>query len=343
MILRFPVAFFKNFFYFCSMESISVKIVSRSEDLPQMTCRNFFHSAELFKMLEQTPGNSPYMVFVHDGNNRVLSHLLATIRRRGTFLFPFAYTQGRIYGEGEYEDDADKDELFQLMLRAITRKFVRKLCLYIEFSDLTSKMFGYRHFRQNDYFPVRWMQIHNSLHSKTPRERISNKLMRRIENVYKAGIETREAVTDGEISDFCKMLRNYYRFKVQRFIPRKQLFEHIGNSENGKVYITQKKNKIIGGCAIVYSRNNAYLWYIASRRKSFAKLHPNLVTVWNALQTSYEKKLDHLYFMNVGLPFRRNIYRDFILRFGGKPVSTYRWFRSSIGWVNKLLKWVYRE
>ena len=167
--------------------------------------------------------------------------------------------------------------------------------------------------------------------------------MHRIENVYKAGIETREAATEEEVSNFCKMLRNYYRFKFQRFIPNKQLFEYIDGSENGKVYITRKGDKIIGGCAIVRSYNDAYLWYIASRRKSFAKFHPNLVTVWNALQTSYERHLDHLYFMNVGLPFRRNIYRDFILRFGGKPVSTYRWFRSSIGWVNKLLKWVYRE
>jgi hypothetical protein len=45
----------------------------------------------------------------------------------------------------------------------------------------------------------------------------------------------------------------------------------------------------------------------------------------------------------VGLPFRKNTFRDFILRFGGKPVSTFRWFRCSIRWINSLLKWIYRD
>ena len=38
-----------------------------------------------------------------------------------------------------------------------------------------------------------------------------------------------------------------------------------------------------------------------------------------------------------------NSFREFILRFGGKPVSTNRWFRCSIRWINNVLKWVYRD
>jgi hypothetical protein len=47
--------------------------------------------------------------------------------------------------------------------------------------------------------------------------------------------------------------------------------------------------------------------------------------------------------MDVGLPFRRNPYRDFILSFGGKEVSTLRWFRISFRWLNKLASWLWRE
>jgi hypothetical protein len=47
--------------------------------------------------------------------------------------------------------------------------------------------------------------------------------------------------------------------------------------------------------------------------------------------------------MDVGLPFKKNRYRDFILSFGGKEVGTYRWFRFSIPWMNKLVGWFYRE
>lgn len=325
------------------MKNMRVSIISRAEELPEMTCNDFFHSTELFQILAATSGNTPYMVVVTDEDNRVVAHLLATIRRRGTFIFPFLYTQGRIYGEGEYLPDTNKEELFELMLNAVTKKFVRKLCLYIEFSNLSSKMFGYKYFRKQEYFPVRWMQIHNSHHSKAPEERISEKMMLRIRNAYKNGVETMLASTEAEIDGFYKMLRNYYRLKPQRFIPKKQFFQGISNSPDGEIYITRYKNKIIGGCAIVYTRGDAFLWYIAAQRKSHALVHPNIVTVWNALQATYEKQAQHLHFMNVGLPFRKNIYRDFILKFGGKPASSYRWFHASIGWINKLLKWIYRE
>ena len=325
------------------MENMQVKIVNRLEDLPQMTCRNFFHSIELFKIFEQTSGHTPYMVMVKNENDQVVAHLLATIRRRGTFAFPF-YTQGRIYGEGEYVSETNKEQLFELMLVAITKKFVRKLCLYIEFSNLGSKMFGYKFFRKHEYFPVRWMQISNSLHSKAPIERISEKMIQRIKNAYaKNGVETVLAKTEKEIDDFYTMLRNYYRFKPQRFIPKKQFFQQINASPNGEIHITKYKNKIIGGSAIVYSKGDAFLWYIASKKKLHAAVHPNLLTIWNALQSSYIKGYRHLHFMNVGLPFRKNIYRENILKFGGKPASSYRWFHTSIGWINKLLRWIYRE
>jgi hypothetical protein len=47
--------------------------------------------------------------------------------------------------------------------------------------------------------------------------------------------------------------------------------------------------------------------------------------------------------MDVGLPFQKNPFREFILRFGGKEQSTYRWFRFGIRWINRLLTWLYRE
>jgi hypothetical protein len=47
--------------------------------------------------------------------------------------------------------------------------------------------------------------------------------------------------------------------------------------------------------------------------------------------------------MDVGLPFRHNPYRDFILSFGGKEVSTLRWFRINFRWANKLASWLWRE
>ena len=135
------------FYYFCIM-NLKVSVISKSEELPAMTCRNFFHSTEFFHIIAATPGHTPLMAVACDEEGRVAAHLLAIVRRRGSLMPPYLFTQGRIYGVGEYEEDVDPETTFPLLLDAITRRFRRKLCLYAEFSNLPNKMFGYRHFRQ---------------------------------------------------------------------------------------------------------------------------------------------------------------------------------------------------
>lgn len=322
-----------------------VQIITHSTDLPDIKCRDFFHSVDLFKILEQTPGSSPYMVIVTDESGRIESHLLAMINRRGSWLPPYLYSIGRIYGEGQYETENQQEQtrLFELMVQAVTRKFKRKLCLYIEFSNISKKMFGYKIFRQFSYFPIRWMQIDNDLQNKQPIERLSEKMRNRINNLQEAGVTTEEVKNQEDVEAFYKMLKSFYRFKFQRFIPRQKFFEELQRDGEHKIYITRFKQKVIGGCAVVYSQGDAYLWYLASKRKSFPMQHPHLMTVWHAIQDSHEHGSGHLHFMNVGLPFRKNPQREFILRFQGKPASTYRWFRCSIRGVNRLLNWINRE
>ena len=49
------------------MNGLSVNIVSKGEELPNMQCGNFFHSTDLFRIIEKTPGQKPYMVIAYDG------------------------------------------------------------------------------------------------------------------------------------------------------------------------------------------------------------------------------------------------------------------------------------
>ena len=65
------------------MNDIRVIIVNKSEELPDMTCNNFFHGKELFGIVERTSGQSPYMVIAIDSNDEVVGHMLAIVRRRG--------------------------------------------------------------------------------------------------------------------------------------------------------------------------------------------------------------------------------------------------------------------
>ncbi|MBM6993286.1 MAG: GNAT family N-acetyltransferase [Prevotella sp.] len=325
------------------MNPYHVRLYTSGEVLPDMTCRNFFHSPALFHIIERTPGQKPYMAVATDDAGQVVGHMLAIVRRRGSLIPPYLYTQGRIYGEGDYEDDQNSEEIFGQLLYAMTRKLRRKLCFYTEFSDLSRKMFGYRFFRKNSFVPIGWQEVYNSLHSKSPAERITDKMHERIEHVYDLGVITREAENEQEVRLFHRLLRRFFRFKPHRLPPPEELLVELFKSTEARVFITMYKKKIIGGCVCAYSEGNAYLWYLASRRKSYPHLHPNMMTIWHAMNWAWEHNYAHFCFLDVGLPYPRNPYREFILSFGGKPVATFRWFRFSIGWVNRLVSWFYQE
>ncbi|MBO5627190.1 MAG: GNAT family N-acetyltransferase [Prevotella sp.] len=307
-----------------------------------MESRSFFHSPELFRISERTSGQKPYMVVAED-NGVVVAHLLAVLRRRGSLIPPYLFTQGRIYGEGEYSPDINKEEVFKLMLSAITQKLKHKLCLNIEFSDLSQKMFGYKHFKQEGYFPVHWMEVHNSLHSMPPEERLDEKMSERINRLIEQEVEFKQVEDYQQFRKFYKMLNQFPSLKIRRYLPPAKQFWELGQGESCRLFATIWRGKVIGGCVCVYSNNNAYLWYLASKRKSHPLLYPATATVWGAISDAYERKFRHIYFMDVGLPFKKSPYRDFILRFGGMEVSSYRWFRFTFGWLNYLMRKIYKE
>lgn len=323
------------------MNEIKVVIISKSENLPPMQSNKLFHSDEMFKIIEKTPGQKPYMVIAYD-DDKIVAHMLVMLRRRGSLFPPYLFTQGRAYGEGEYTPDCNKEEVFGEMLKCITKELRKALCLYIEFSDLSTKMFGYSKFRSNGFFPVHWMEIHNSLHSMKPEKRLTVKIRKSLINANKSGLKTKLATTDKEFSDFFKILKNYISIKIRRYIPDSKLFRDLLQKGYGNIFTTYHKDIMVGGCLCVYSETNCYMWYLASK-KNFYRKRTNAITTWAAIKHAYNQGYDHIYFMDVGLPFKRNNFREFILSFGGKPVGTYRWFRCSIKWINKLLSWSYRE
>ncbi len=322
----------------------TITIIRHSKDLPPLACHNFFHSTALFRIIEKTPGQTPYMLVAQDDCGCVVAHMLVTLRRRGALMPPYLFTQGRIYGEGEYTEGVDRERIFGMMLDRLDQTLRRKLCLYIEFSNLSRKMFGYKEFRQSRYFPVQWMQIHNSLHSASPEKRLTEKVLHRIENAAKQGVTVHEATDDQEIKRFYGVLHAHNRLRFLSYLPHERLFAEMRSQQaNCRLYVCQQRGKTIGSGAVIYSEGNAYLWYYAAKGKVNPLLHPKTMLLWHAVKTAHMDGCRHFYFMDAGLPFRRSHTREFILGFGGKPVSSYRWFRFSIGWINRLLSWFYKE
>lgn len=324
------------------MSDYVARIYTRAGSLPEgLQTDNFFHSPHFFALCKATPRQRPYLVTVETSGGHVVGQMLAVVRYRSSWLPPFLYRHCRVLGEGVYADGMPRQELFGLMLRTLTSRMGRSV-LYTEFSNLSSKMMGYREFRECGYFPVRWMSIHNSLHSHSPEERISERMRRRIDLSYERGIVTDEVSSDDDFHAFSTLLRHHNWTKPKRYIPADEFFRGL-HGDHGRLFVTRFRGRVVGCSAVAYSQNQAYLWYAAYRRKSFAWLRPDVLTIWHAIKSSYERGCEHIFFMDVGLPFQKNVYRDFILRFGGKPTSTYRWFKFSVGWINSLFSWFYRD
>ena len=325
------------------MNRLTTTIYRKSQELPEMEDSNFFHSRRLMEIVEKTPRQKPYMVVVTDEEGRVISHLLGIMRFRPMWLPPFLLVHCRVLGEGVYSDskymvDDLLEEMFSSLMHVMSNK-----TLYVEVSNLSKKMLGYRQLRRLGFYPVNWMSIHNSLHSHTPEERISPRLQKRIDTAHKRGVYTEVVSTEEDFVAFSKLLRRHNILKPKRYIPDDIFFRQLMEQDNGRLFVTKYHGRVIGCSACVYSNNNAYLWYSAFRRKTYMHLHPDVVTIWDTIKDAYNRGFQHVYFLDVGLPFSKNPFREFILRFGGKEQSTYRWFRFSIKWVNKLLAWIYRE
>ena len=277
------------------------------------------------------PRAMPFMVAATDASGCVVARIIGIIRRSCLLV-----KHGHIYGEGVYEQDKDKGKLFMMMLGAATEMFKKHHCFYIEISGISEKMFGYGSLRSMGYFPIRWIEIHNSLHSKSPARRLLPVRRKRILKAAAAGVRTYEVNDDETFKRFFSMLKHYYTSKIHRFSPDVNEIYSVGRSKYGKIYVTKYKNKIIGGCVCINSGGNTYLWHMAAKRKTFSTLFPTSQMIWHALRDAHQNNMRHFHFMDVGIPFGKTIMRDFILSFGGRPVSSYRWFRCSVPFVNTL-------
>ena len=142
-----------------------------------------------------------------------------------------------------------------------------------------------------------------------------------------------------DVEMFFRMLKKYYSPKLHRYLPDLNFFialsEQSFPQEFGKIFLIRHKGKIIGGSVCLFSGNVVYLLFSAGMRKSYPTLYPGVLAIWNAMTYAKEKKYAHFEFIEAGLPFKKYGYRDFILRFGGKQLSTRRWFKLRWNWLNK--------
>ena len=327
------------------MKPIRLMTYRNGSAIPTLPEQSLSNSSELFQVYGQTPGYTPILV-VASIDETPIAKLQAVIRRSVRIFPPSLIKRCEIFGIGEYFNDTySQEELFGLMLEHLTNE-VLKDCFLIEFRNLPTALFGYKHFRRNGYFPINWIRVYNSLHNLSPEERLESKRKRQINRSFKYGVTLQEAQIEEDKKTFLQLLKLHYSSKLRKHFPDTKLFQLLTQGSTtgniSRIFTVKYKNRIIGGSFCMYSCDRAYLCFSFGLRKTFAWLHPNTMAIWAALIDAYQRGYPHFEFIDAGLPFQKVGYRNFILSFGGKQVSTRRWFRFRWEWINKLFTRLYQ-
>lgn len=220
----------------------------RGNKVPDLPGTNTFHSTELFRIYEATPGYTPVLIVASE-DNKPVAKLLAAIRKSVRMFPPGIIKRCEVYGTGEYFDNhADKEAIFSDMLQRLTDEALRSSFL-IEFRNLENAMFGYKPFRDNQYIAINWLRVRNSLHSiEKVEEHFSPSRIRQIKKGLRNGAQVREARTKEEVLSFAQMLRHVYSSKIRRHFPNISFFQHLEDQltkgQQSKIFIVTYKEKL---------------------------------------------------------------------------------------------------
>jgi len=324
----------------------------RGSHVPDLPGCDTFHSNTLFHIFEGTPGCNPILLTISE-DGVVLGKMLGVVQRIVRILPFYIIRRCVSYGTGEYFcPDSQREEIFNIMLQELTRYANRLDCFVIEVRNLPTPLTGYASFKQSYYFPVNWLRVRNKLSKDNlPVEQsFSNSRRRQVRKAIKNGAETAIAQTSAEIKEFALMLKRNYQSKIRKHFPAIEFFQEIqqGNVsldknewQRFKIFIVKYQQKIIGGCVCIYSGDTAFVWFSGGMNKTHLRQYPSVMAIWKALTDAKASSYRYLEFMDVGTPFRKHGYRDFVLRFGGEQISTRRWFRFRWKWLNKLCQKLY--
>ena len=319
---------------------MAIRLVTyrHSEDVPPLPGNDIFYSTDVFRLLERTTDYDVMLIVAYDGDC-IIGKLLAVTRN--TFKYLRFWKKTIVFGTGEYFSDGIKSEdIFSEMISYLVALKKDDTMLF-EFRNLEESLFGYKYFRENKFFPVRWLRVINSIHYHHFDQWMSQSRKKQISRALAAGAELCEATSVVDIKAAFRMMKHYYTARPHNYFPDFSFFNALmsyrAEHDLGKMFLVKYKGKIIGCSACIFSGDKAFLLFVGGMNKSYPLLHPCALAVWKAMLYSHSKGFRYFEFINAGLPFRKWGYRDFILRFGGKQLSSRRWFRLNCGWLNNLL------
>ena len=329
---------------------MQIEIYTKSEALPALIKGPALHSALMFRTLEQSSGCKPYMLVGYDKEGNEMGHLLIIKRRSIRIIPPVLNYWYTINGEGAYRSEycsAEREEIFAAFIERIF-DILDFRHTFIEVLNIEDSRFAYSTLSSRSFIPMRDQRLYISLHSKEPHERLTRTYKAHIRKAEKSGVTHKRATTLEEISEGLKLLRNYYRSKIQRKLPKENILRTMlyttdgALSDKAKLFIVKYKEKIIGSSLCLYEEKRACLAYSCGLRKRYPLLYPGIMAIWAAITDAHNNRYAHFEFLEArALPFMQRKFIHTLLNFGGKQVGTLRWYRFKWNWINKILRRIY--
>ena len=324
----------------------SVSIFYNKEDLPMMDDSNFFHYTSSFDWYNSTPTYKPFMLVAFKEALPVAA-MFAVIVRRNRYLRGSLFKRCFISQQPSFFDEnISKIDLFHILISHLVDEVKNKVFL-VRYDTLGSSIFGYKGFRENRFYSVKWINVKNSLQRKRNIwEQLSTTRRNQVKKAIKKGVKIEEFTSKNNLPEIYKLIEDTNNKKItHRFPPYKyfeNFFHHYILKGKGKIILARYQNKIIGGAVLGFEgKENVYCLYYWGKSKRFKALYPTIFTLYSAMQLAEDNGYEFFDYMDVGFLNTNAGRTRFLLQFGGKQTATRRWYRYNWGLLNFFANKIY--
>ncbi len=127
--------FYDKFIIFAFVRKYEVEIYGKLEEMPHLLEGDFFHSLELFQILEKTPGITPFYGCCHTGEHGGQDKCSSSSITANLYSH-LIYIRTRTRMERDFmRPDAEQNAIFPLLLRSITIHLHKRLCFTSSFPE----------------------------------------------------------------------------------------------------------------------------------------------------------------------------------------------------------------
>ncbi len=326
----------------------NLKVFYNKKDLPFLENVSFFHSAATFDLYQDVSFYTPLMIVCFK-NEKPLASLFAHIMRINklldTSLFRRCYVSQK---PAYYQPDLPEEELFARLLNALMEE-VKSKVFYVQVRNLGDPIFGYKAFRDNQFFSIRWINIKNSLQRKRKIwHQLSRSRKNQVNKAKRKGVFIEEVTDENKLAEIYKLIDKNLKWKFSHRFPPYTYFCNFFYSyilqDKGKIFIAKYQDKIIGGIIVgLHENKNAYSLYYWGKTKTYKNLYPTIYTIWHALDYAEKNGFEYFDFMDAGYLHEKAGKPRFILQFGGKQHATRRWYKFNWSWINFIASKFYDE